>query len=544
MTDVKLGAPRLASWRVARAQLIALSISATAALLTGACSVAARAPAATRGDLPGRPNVAQTYLLTSTGIEVSWSAPVSKAPITGYDVRWRWFEDEWNTTSGLAGNTSSYAIDDLTEGLEYLIQVRASSSAGSGDWSDTLVYDPEKNSLFRAVAVAADDAGAAGDGDSSSTRAEGTEGDDYIYVEYDSEYFNFDYHIDGLGGDDLISTGGGNDHLRGGPGNDRLYGRNGNDTVEGGAGNDVLYGGRDDDILDGGIDNDVLYGSSGEDQLFGGSGSDRLHGGLGADRLHGGDGDDRLEADDYDGGRGDDTLDGGAGADRFVFDLGEDTDTIRDFSFGDDVIDLLGVRTLTSFDELQPYITADGDATVIDLTTYHGGTIRLDGVDPTGLDADNFELLVWRYGDEGDNILIGELFDNNIDGLGGNDTIVGGHGFDQIVGGSGDDTLTGRYGEDTFIFAAGHGNDTITDFAMELPNPADAPPAGGPIPFHGEMDVIDLTQLPSISEFSELSVTTDGPNTVIDLTAHGGGTIQLEDMYVRNLQPFHFRFHE
>ena len=544
MTAVKPGAHRLASWRVARAQLIALSISAAATILTGACNEAARAPAATRGELPERPELALTYIETSTGIEVSWSAPDSEGPITGYDVRWRLFEDEWNTTSGLAGNTTSYAIDDLTAGREYLIQVRASSSFGSGDWSDALVYDPEKNSLFRAVAVAADDSGAAGGGDSSSTRAEGTEGDDYIYVEYDSEYFNFDYHIDGLGGDDRIFSGGGNDHLRGGPGNDRLFGHYGNDTVEGGTGNDFLEGGADDDILEGGIGNDVLYGYSGEDRLFGGSGSDRLDGGPGADRLHGGDGDDRLKADASNRGLGDDTLDGGAGADRFVFDLGEDSDTIRDFSFVDDVIDLLGINTLTSFDELQPYITADGDATVIDLTTYHGGTIRLDGVDPTGLDADNFELLVWRYGDEGDNILIGELFDNNIDGLGGNDTIVGGHGFDQIVGGSGDDTLTGRYGEDTFIFAAGHGNDTITDFAMEVSNPAAPPPDGGPIPFHGEMDVIDLTQLPSISEFSELSFTPDGPNTVIDLTAHGGGTILLEGMDRANLDPSHFRFHE
>ena len=499
--------------------LMALATLAAASLLVGACSGAAAGPAATDGELPGKPELALTYIETSTGIEVSWSAPASKAPITGYDVRWRLFEDEWNTTSGLPGNTESYAIDDLTAGLEYLIQVRASSSAGSGDWSDTLVHDPEKNSLFRAVAVAADDAGAAGGGDSSSTRAEGTEGDDYIYVEYDSEYFNFDYHIDGLGGDDRIFSGGGNDHLRGGPGDDRLYGRYGNDTVEGGTGNDNLYG------------------SLGEDILRGGSGSDDLDGGPGADRLHGGDGDDRLEADASNRGLGDDTLDGGAGADRFVFGYGDDADTIRDFSFVDDVIDLLGIRTLTSFDELQPYISADGNATVIDLTTYGGGTIRLDGVDPTALDAANFDLLVWLFGDDGDNTLIGERRYNKIDGLGGNDTIIGGDSIDEIVGGPGDDTLTGGGGEDTFIFAAGHGNDTITDFAREIPGAV----SGGRL---AEGDVIDLTQLPSISGFSELSITTDGPNTLIDLTAHGGGTILLEDMEARHLLHWNFRFHE
>ena len=505
--------------RVRLRALVALATLSAGGLLMGACSGAARAPAATRGELPGKPEFALTYIETGTGIEVSWSAPASEAPITGYDVRWRLFEDEWDTASGLPGSTESYEIDDLVAELEYLIQVRALSSAGSGDWSDTLVYNPGKNSLFRAVAVAPDDSGAPGGG-SSSTRAEGTEGDDYIYVEYDSEYFNFDYYIDGLGGDDRIYSGGGNDQLRGGPGDDRLYGRDGNDTLDGGTDNDYLSGGWDDDIL------------------RGGSGSDDLNGGPGADRLHGGDGDDRLEADASNRGLGDDTLDGGAGSDRFVFGYGDDADTIRDFSFVDDVIDLLGIRTLTSFDELQPYISADGNATVIDLTTYGGGTIRLDGVDPTALDAANFDLLVWLFGDEGDNTLIGERRYNRIDGLGGNDTIIGGDRIDEIVGGPGDDTLTGGRGEDTFIFAAGHGNDTITDFAREIPGIAQG---GG---YFGEGDVIDLTQLASIQSILELSITPDGNDTVIDLTAHGGGTIRLEDMDAANLHRRNFRFHE
>ena len=252
-----------------------------------------------------------------------------------------------------------------------------------------------------------------------------------------------------------------------------------------------------------------------------------------------------MEADWRSAGQGDDTLDGGTGADVFVFGYGEDADTIRDFSFVDDVIDLLLITTLTSFDELQQWMTADGSATVIDLSTYGAGTIRLDGVDPTDLVAANFELLVWLYGDEGDNILIGERPDNNIDGLGGNDTIVGGDGFDQIVGGSGDDTLTGGYWEDTFIFAAGHGNDTITDFARENHLAGRDGPTGtgqGPGSFPLERDVIDLTQLPSISDFSDLSFTTDRTNTKIDLTAHGGGTILLERMDGANLRRSHFRF--
>ena len=56
--------------------------------------------------------------------------------------------------------------------------------------------------------------------------------------------------------------------------------------------------------------------------------------------------------------------------------------------------------------------------------------------------------------------------------------------------------------------------------------------------------MIDLTQIPSISNVFELSLTPDGSNTVIDLTAHGGGTILLEGMEAQNLRPWNFRFHE
>ena len=43
--------------------------------------------------------------------------------------------------------------------------------------------------------------------------------------------------------------------------------------------------------------------------------------------------------------------------------------------------------------------------------------------------------------------------------------ILGGAGNDLLTGGQGDDTLTGGVGGyDRFIFAAGFGNDVITDF--------------------------------------------------------------------------------
>ena len=52
----------------------------------------------------------------------------------------------------------------------------------------------------------------------------------------------------------------------------------------------------------------------------------------------------------------------------------------------------------------------------------------------------------------------------------------------------------------------GHGNDTISDFT------------------DGE-DTIDITAISDICGFGDLTVTADGSAAVIDLTAHGGGTI-------------------
>ena len=66
----------------------------------------------------------------------------------------------------------------------------------------------------------------------------------------------------------------------------------------------------------------------------------------------------------------------------------------------------------------------------------------------------------------------------------GNDTVLGGEGNDLVLGDGGDDS-------DTFVFGTSHGNDTITDFT------------------DGE-DMIDLSALTGITQFSDLTVTAEG----------------------------------
>ena len=90
---------------------------------------------------------------------------------------------------------------------------------------------------------------------------------------------------------------------------------------------------------------------------------------------------------------------------------------------------------------------------------------------------------------------------------------------------SGDDTITGGAGADTFVFDSNHGNDVVTDFT------------------DGE-DLIDLSAFSTISGFSDLTVTSGENGVTIDLTAHGGGTIRLENFDVADLDAEDFVFAE
>ena len=100
----------------------------------------------------------------------------------------------------------------------------------------------------------------------------------------------------------------------------------------------------------------TVKAKGGYDRVFGGEGDDRLDGGSGQDLLLGGEGDDRLT--------------GGAGADTFVFTPDHGTDTITDFTDGDDTIDLSSLEGVAGFEDLN--IETYGTTTVIDLTSYGG----------------------------------------------------------------------------------------------------------------------------------------------------------------------------
>ncbi len=386
------------------------------------------------------------------------------------------------------------------------------------------------------------------EGDEGDNTLRGDTGDDTIYGGAGDDHLSGSAGEDTLyggEGDDGLTGGEGDDSLYGGVGDDDLYGHGGKDALYGGAGSDFLVGGGGKDTIEGGAGFDYLSGGSGNDTLRGGDEDDTLKGGAGGDNLYGDAGDDTLI-----GGEGDDTLTGDVGDDAFTFGPAHGNDTITDFTDGEDRIDLSGFSAISDFSDLT--VTSDGDDAVIDLTAHGGGTIRLEGFDASNLDTADF-LFKPIEGDNGDNTLTGgagddtiwggHLGDDTIDGVAGDDTIYGGAGDDCIDGGEGDDalyggagddyidgggdddTLTGDAGADNFVIGYDQGNDTITDFT-------------------GGEDRIDLSWLYEISGFDDLTITAEGNDAVIDLTAHGSGTIRLENVAVANLDAEDFTFYD
>jgi serralysin len=163
-----------------------------------------------------------------------------------------------------------------------------------------------------------------------------------------------------LGGRDVVFGREGNDYLNGGQHRDTVYGGLGQDTIYGGGGFDVLYGDTNasaysgnstsKDLIYGGGGADTIYGGNGNDIIFGNGRNDILDGGYGNDSLKGGGGNDTLY-----GGNGADELIGHGGSDVFVFTTADaySTDVIRDFTIGDDVIDVsdLGFTSLSQLSQ-------------------------------------------------------------------------------------------------------------------------------------------------------------------------------------------------
>jgi Ca2+-binding RTX toxin-like protein len=356
--------------------------------------------------------------------------------------------------------------------------------------------------------------------------------------------------IDGGGGNDTIEGGEGNDYLRDGGGDDTylfgrgdgkdiLYDASGNDTIrfkEGITRDDIIakqygdtlvvalkeegvsfyalkdkitirdwflsgarietfefadgtvldvdgiiaYIGTDKDDVISGLEGhaDTIDAKAGDDIIDAGAGDDLITGGAGNDTIDGGSGNDTYR---FNRGDGKDTVVDGAGVDTIRFGSGITPDAILYQKEGDNLVIALSEEGKT-FDELKDKITiTDWYKELAHRVEY----IELDGGSIIGISQNAYATT-----QEADAITYGPE-DNEINALGGDDTLYGGDGADTLLGGKGDDTLFGDYeytnynytrgfkdtleggkgndtlkggsGDDTYLFNRGDGSDTIYD---------------------------------------------------------------------------------
>jgi Ca2+-binding RTX toxin-like protein len=235
----------------------------------------------------------------------------------------------------------------------------------------------------------------------------------------------------------------------------------------------------------------------------------------GYDLLQGGTGNDTLT-----GGEGNDTLTGGGGKDKFVYNLGDGTDTISDFGgIGKgtnptaavtaevDTIKFQGAGLTAqnllltqNGSNLEISFGGETDATVI-LQNFK--LENLENLKPSGAKpaignilfdgqisiTDNFNVLDANSTetslgikntvtflndldnnitglDNSNDVVNGQGGNDRIDGLSGNDLLRGGAGNDTLIGGTGNDTLIGGTGNDTLagenLLSGGNGSDFLS----------------------------------------------------------------------------------
>ena len=219
------------------------------------------------------------------------------------------------------------------------------------------------------------------------------------------------------------------DHMAG-IGNDRLTGGKGADVINGADGTDTA----DYRHSDGGVDVSIVRGTGlladaeGDTLFF----IENLSGSAFADTLVGDDGVNRLT-----GMSGEDKLFGLGGNDYIATGGG------YDFVDGGD-----GIDTVTYEDSW--------DHVIINLTT---------GVNKYGEASRDVLVNVENIiGSTFDDTITGDAGANRLTGNDGNDVLNGMGGNDYLYGSNGQDTMTGGAGADVFVFNAGFGQDTITDF--------------------------------------------------------------------------------
>ncbi len=267
-------------------------------------------------------------------------------------------------------------------------------------------------------------------------------------------------------------------------------------------GTTTLTGTNTDDTLTGSAADEEFYGQGGRDQIRVGDGDDLAYGGAGNDwfyttgagtnELYGEDGNDHF----YLGGSTN-AVDGGAGVDEIRY-LFSDTPVSINLAAGtvDEGRDGSIDDTLVS---IEYAVGSNGDDLIV------GDVLN------NRLQGQNGDDIV--RGGDGNDTLYGVNDDDALYGENGNDWLFGGNGDDTLYGGTGEDYMWGEAGADTFAYLAADLDgsvDIIHDFSL------------------AENDVIDISDVlvgynavtDAISDF--VQITDDGTHSYLSVDTDGG----------------------
>ncbi|WP_245312576.1 Ig-like domain-containing protein [Bradyrhizobium macuxiense] len=275
----------------------------------------------------------------------------------------------------------------------------------------------------------------------------------------------------------LLTSGAPTKTITGTAGADTLTGTSGNDLIDGAGGADTMSGGAGDDTYivsdpnakvveaaGGGIDtikSSVTYSlpSYVENLTLTGSAAINATGNWAPNIIIGND-----AANVITGWRGNDILTGGGGADTFVFNAGDGSDIITDFTpgsgAGHDVIQLNGYA-FTSFSDIQAAMTQVGNDVYLALTSQD--TLVLRNTTISSFTTDDFQLpdSLPVGGPIGASFINGSAASHTIYGTSANDKITAFNYDDTMIGWSGDDTYVVNNPNQKIIENPGGGIDTV-----------------------------------------------------------------------------------
>ena len=162
-----------------------------------------------------------------------------------------------------------------------------------------------------------------------------------------------------------------------------------------------------------------------------------------------------------------------------------------------------------------------------DLKNKISGTADTDVIDGAG----GNDTLIGNAGDDlllgrdGKDLLKGGSGDDTLEGGDQNDKLRAGSGEDVLEGGSGNDFLKGGNNADTFVFADGHGNDTIADFSTA-----------------NSSEKIDLSDVSGLNGFADVSDASTQQNEDVRIDTSESSWILLKNVDLDALDASDFLF--